>query len=67
MISPEVVKLIFEKACLTKANLTEEVANCIVDKAARDGLLLYFYKCPFCSSFHMTKKAEHVDNHLVVQ
>lgn len=66
-MTPEVVKMIFEKACLTKANLTEEIANCIVDKAAKDGLLLYYYKCMFCGSYHMTRKPGGVENHLELQ
>lgn len=66
-MTPSVVKMIFEKTCLTKTNLTEEIANCIVDQAAKEGLLLYFYKCPFCGSFHMTRKAGDVENKLDLQ
>lgn len=64
MISPDAVKTIFDKTCLTKSNLTEEAANHVVDRAAMEGLLLYFYKCMFCGSFHMTKKPGDVENRL---
>lgn len=65
-MSPAIIKLIFEKACLTKQNLTEEEANSIVDKAAKDGLLLYFYKCDFCGSIHLTRTPGNVPQHLRV-
>lgn len=44
-------------ACLRKANLTEEQANSIIDHRLKEGMLLYYYKCKFCSSFHLTRKS----------
>jgi hypothetical protein len=52
----ETILYIFERTCLRKKNLTEEDANVIVDIEARHGRLIYFYKCQFCLSFHMTSK-----------
>lgn len=51
------IDYLFESACLRKANLTEEVANRIIDTALQERKqLLYYYKCPYCSSIHLTKQ-----------
>lgn len=48
---------IYERACLRKANLSEETANRIIDLALKQReQMLYYYKCQFCSSFHLTSK-----------
>jgi hypothetical protein len=48
---------IIQRSCLEKKNLTEDRANDLVDKILREeGRLIYYYKCEFCSSFHLTKK-----------
>lgn len=51
------VQHIFHRACLRKANLSEETANEIINKAlAREHKLLYYYKCQFCDSYHLTSR-----------
>lgn len=52
----ERIKVLYEKSCLSKANLQQDLADKIVDKAAKEGLCLYYYKCKLCNSFHMTSK-----------
>jgi hypothetical protein len=52
----EMIQAVMESCCLSKANLSEEEANNIIDKVLMDeGLLLYYYKCPFCRSHHLTR------------
>ncbi len=54
-MSPNDVTHEMDRVCLRKANLTEERANQIIDKALiESGLMLFYYKCPFCSSTHLT-------------
>jgi hypothetical protein len=57
----------FERACLSKSNLTEEEANSIIDKRVReDNLVLYYYKCPLCSSIHLTSREPNHETNLEV-
>lgn len=58
------IAYIYERACLRKANLSEESANRIIDLALKDRKqMLYYYKCQFCSSYHLTSKQPfHSDN-----
>lgn len=42
------------KTCIDKVSLSEEVANRIVDRHASKGEILYYYKCRWCGSYHMT-------------
>lgn len=53
----DTIRFIFERSCLKKSNLSLETANNIVDLHAREGRLLYYYKCNFCSSYHLSKKS----------
>lgn len=47
----------FDAVCLRKRNLSENEANDYIDKyLIETNVLLYYYKCPFCSSIHLTKK-----------
>lgn len=55
--SPSRLRWIIKRTCLRKRNLTEEEANQIVDECAAKGDLIYFYKCDFCNSHHMTRKS----------
>lgn len=60
------IEWVMHRACLRKKNLTEEQANAVVDMTAKnENRLVYFYKCQFCGSFHMTSKAEDVEQRLV--
>lgn len=49
-------KHIIEDGCIRKEGHTEEIASKIIDKAAKRKKLLFYYKCDFCRSFHITKK-----------
>lgn len=60
------IKFVIDRACLRKVNLTEEQANRVVDIEASQGRLLYFYKCEFCNSFHMTSREGEVEKQLTI-
>lgn len=49
------IQFIINQACLRKGNLRQEEADRIVDHHAREGRLIYYYKCDFCGSIHLTK------------
>jgi len=57
------VEWFIQRSCLNKKSLSLQKANEVVDKAVNQGLMLYYYKCRFCSSFHMTSKPPN-DAHL---
>jgi hypothetical protein len=59
-LSPGDIRWIMDRVCLRKKNLSEEEANEVVDWAAKQGRVLYFYKCEFCGSHHMTSKEQGV-------
>jgi predicted restriction endonuclease len=60
----EDIEYILERACLRKANLNEETANQIVDKALqKDNKLLYYYRCQFCNSIHLTSQVPDNSRH----
>lgn len=54
-MNPGKIKWHFRRACLRKANLSLEEADRIVDLWASQGKLLYYYKCEFCLSIHLTR------------
>lgn len=60
------IQFIMQKACLSKKNLTKEAADRLVDFFAGEGKLMYYYKCEFCSSYHMTSRPGEVKKNLVV-
>ncbi len=60
------IAIIMKSTCLTKRNLSEKAANDIVDENAKIGIALYFYKCPFCSSVHMTRRMDRPHQYLKV-
>ena len=66
-LSPEQIHFIIERSCLQKKNLTKEEADVIVDIHAFDKRMIYYYKCQFCGSYHMTSKPERPEHHLVLQ
>lgn len=46
-----------DRSCLSKANLTEEEANRVIDYRLKfDGFILYYYKCQMCGSHHLTSQ-----------
>lgn len=57
-LSPTEIKYIMERSCLRKKNLSLEKANQFVDRSAKEGKTVYFYKCDFCSSYHMTRQPQ---------
>lgn len=54
-MSIDSVQWFYEKSCANKANLQEEEADSIVTAAAKEGRLLFYYKCQMCCSYHLTK------------
>lgn len=50
----KIIRLI-NRACVNKTGLSKEAADRIVDFNAKTGRLLYYYKCIYCSSYHITK------------
>lgn len=44
------------RSCLYKRNLSLDKANNIVDAFAKQNMILYYYKCQLCSSYHLTKR-----------
>ena len=45
---------VINRTCIEKVSLDLETANRIVDRHALKGEILYFYKCRWCGSYHMT-------------
>ena len=55
-MTAEHINYIFYRSCVEKKNFSEEEANDVIDRVlANEQRLMYYYKCPFCSSFHLTK------------
>lgn len=54
-ITDRKLKKLMNRACLRKKNFTFEKANKLVDRKMALGELIYFYKCVFCGSYHMTR------------
>lgn len=44
--------------CLRKKKMSEEIANAVVKRAAKEGAFLRAYYCPHCTRFHVTKQPE---------
>jgi transposase-like protein len=42
--------------CKRKTPLTQQIADEIVTEHLQYGKLTYYYRCPFCKAFHLTKK-----------
>lgn len=55
-MNPWDIKYIIEVSCIRKKARSKEQADEIVDIKAKQGQLIYYYKCKFCSSYHMTSK-----------
>jgi hypothetical protein len=58
------IKFIFYRACLRKANLSLADAESIVTKSMSENKLLYYYKCDFCSSYHLTSQEPNCEKKL---
>ena len=47
---------IIKRTCIDKVSLSKEQADSLIDKKLEQGILLYYYKCQFCSRYHVSKK-----------
>lgn len=56
----EHIKYIIERSCLNKKSFSEEGANRAVDNFANEKKEMYFYKCDFCGSFHLTSSSPNI-------
>lgn len=51
------IEKLFITSCLSKVNInSKDLADSIIDKYAKSGILLFYYKCKICNSYHTTKK-----------
>jgi aspartate carbamoyltransferase regulatory subunit len=48
------IKYILERSCLNKKSFSKEAADKVVDFMATQKKEMYYYKCDFCSSYHLT-------------
>jgi hypothetical protein len=62
----EDIKYIMERSCLNKRSYTQKQADSAIEFAAIQNRLFYYYKCQFCSSFHLTSKEPITFKHLEV-
>lgn len=62
----KLVKFVFERSCLNKKSFSREAADAVVDRFAEKGELIFYYKCQFCNSFHMTRRSDEVKKRLKV-
>ncbi len=56
IMDSQMIAYLMERMCLRKSNLQEEQANRIIDEELTRGRVLYYYKCPLCSSHHITSQ-----------
>jgi hypothetical protein len=54
------IKYVMKRSCLDKKSFSEEKANKVIDFLASKNEEMYFYKCDFCGSHHLTSKAPNV-------
>lgn len=66
MTRGKLVRFIFEKSCLNKKSFSREAADSVVDRFAQRGELIFYYKCQFCNSYHLTSKSGKVEKRLEV-
>jgi hypothetical protein len=46
------------RTCIEKVSLSKEQADNYIDQKLEQGILLYYYKCQFCSRYHVSKQDE---------
>jgi hypothetical protein len=46
------------KTCLHKTRLSAGNADKIIERAKKDGVILYKYYCPHCFGYHLTKRSK---------
>lgn len=44
------------RTCLRKTKLSKARADCLIDDNAAKGILRYYYRCPYCNAYHLTKQ-----------
>jgi len=47
---------VINRTCINKVQMSEELANSVIDRYASEGRIIYFYKCKFCLCYHTTSK-----------
>ena len=52
----DTLRTIIERTCTNKVEMSEEEANQTIERFAQKGRIMYFYRCPFCSRFHVTRQ-----------
>lgn len=62
----KLVKFVFERSCLRKKSFSRNAADAVVDRFAEKGELIFYYKCQFCNSYHMTKRSDEVKRRIEV-
>ncbi len=61
------IKFIMERSCINKRSYSQKAADDIIDSALLyQNKMFYYYKCQFCSSFHLTSKEPVTIKHLEV-
>jgi hypothetical protein len=58
--SRDKVDRIIRRSCLSKKSFSKEGADKIVDKLAFKNEEIYYYKCDFCSSYHLTSRIPNI-------
>jgi len=44
------------RSCVDKKSFSKEEADTLVDDFARNGKVIYWYKCELCMRYHITRK-----------
>ena len=58
---------LINRACLSKQSYSKSQADNMVDFKAAQGIVLLYYKCAFCNSYHLTKNKELKDTNEFLQ
>lgn len=51
---------VINRTCIEKINLTKEEADLFIERMALQDRVMYYYKCPFCNSYHASKSAHSI-------
>lgn len=43
------------RTCVAKKSYSKQAADDYITEAAKQGKVLYYYKCQFCSRYHLSK------------
>jgi hypothetical protein len=50
------IKKVIDRTCTNKREYSKEGANVVVDNFASKGIVVYYYQCPFCSRYHISRQ-----------